>query len=778
MLCQTCDKAIQAAIRRHSLYLGGPKIEQGPFFGSLLVEPLHLSLDGFYQSARGGCLVCRWTWEKLSNPPQHDDFDNERPPEKTPIFLGDPGNSVPSSLEDFRNKFVEFAKRSSDWPWGSEPHRLGGYTVTKVISRAIFRASQHLILWCHRHNIRIPRFHALLVAFLACQTGSGMHIELEPDMKNAKGHYEVLVGFGGNNRLRKLEMWPASDDIPEIINSLDLKIRRASTADAPKLWHRWFTTCLNDHTDCQSHQATSSKAFRPTRLIQLLQDDQGEMSAWRLDCGTTAVRYLTLSHCWGSSKHMKLTKRNIHEFQQPSPVSGLQKTYRDALSIAQSLGIHHIWIDSLCIIQREGKDDDDEDWKKESREMDKIYGHADCNIAASWAKDGTEGCFSSSDPAARTPTLISTNLPGLDSPVRYLIGQAHTYKEELDEAPLNKRGWVVQERYLARRQLSFAKRQVYWECCQLVASEEFPAGVPPIPGLSKPHLQFGKGTDIRKIWAGLVNLYSHCGLTVKSDKLVAIRGLTNKLENIADDDVYIFGLWANDLWQQMLWQPRLISWNTSSAEYSQTRIPDHEAPTWSWASSDGPVMFDEIYGDVDAIRGCTPWVRVGKSSCANELVLRGIAIWGHVHTIGINASRGRGNIKSIDVAVSQVLSPTGYMAVHITWDEFLASSEAGSDRFSALEADHDSKLLCMVIRHEDHWKGPSRHGVLLRRSGFTKDKKAAYKRVGLWRTYDTSSMFDEFLLPRLGLSSSRDFNIETHLDNPEIAGWVHEVTIV
>ncbi|RWA13103.1 hypothetical protein EKO27_g1984 [Xylaria grammica] len=475
---------------------------------------------------------------------------------------------------------------------------------------------------------------------------------------------------------------------------------------------------------------------------------------------------------------MKLTKTKIHEFQKPSPVSGLQKTYRDALSIAQSLGIHHIWIDSLCIIQKERKDDDDKDWKKESREMDKIYGHAECNIAASWAKDGTEGCFSSSDPVARTPTLISTKLPGSDSPVRYLIGQPHTYKEELEEAPLNKRGWVVQERYLARRQLSFAKCQVYWECCQLVASEEFPAGVPPIPGLSKPHLQYMKGADIRKIWARLVNLYSRCGLTVKSDKLVAIRGLTNKLENIADDDVYIFGLWTNDLWQQLLWQPDLRNCNTNSAEYSQTRIRDHEAPTWSWANSDGPIMFDKIYGNVDAIQKCTPWIQVGKSSYANELVLRGIAIWGHAHTFGINASMGNGNIKSIDAAGNRMLSPTGYMVIHITWDEFLAPSDVDPDEVSALKAEHDSELLCMVIRHEDHWKGPSRHGVLLRRSGFTKDKKAAYKRVGLWRTYDTSSMFDEFLLPRLGLSSSRDFNIRTHLDNPEIAGWVREVTIV
>lgn len=47
------------------------------------------------------------------------------------------------------------------------------------------------------------------------------------------------------------------------------------------------------------------------------------------------------------------------------------------------------------------------------------------------------------------------------------------------EAPLNQRGWVLQERLLAPRILHFCRRELFWECCETAASETYPSGLPP-----------------------------------------------------------------------------------------------------------------------------------------------------------------------------------------------------------------------------------------------------------------------------------------------------------
>ena len=68
------------------------------------------------------------------------------------------------------------------------------------------------------------------------------------------------------------------------------------------------------------------------------------------------------------------------------------------------LGIPHIWIDSLCIVQ-----DDPQDWLHEASTMADVYKHAVLNIAASSAHNGTRGCFQECDEAYTAHVRISTD---------------------------------------------------------------------------------------------------------------------------------------------------------------------------------------------------------------------------------------------------------------------------------------------------------------------------------------------------------------------------------
>ncbi len=100
-------------------------------------------------------------------------------------------------------------------------------------------------------------------------------------------------------------------------------------------------------------------------------------------------QYSTLSHCWGDKQVITTTTMTLESRKRLISWNELSKTFQDAMMITQRLGLQHIWIDSLCIVQ-----DDKLDWETESKKMATIYENSLLTIAAAKAMNGTEGCFS------------------------------------------------------------------------------------------------------------------------------------------------------------------------------------------------------------------------------------------------------------------------------------------------------------------------------------------------------------------------------------------------
>jgi hypothetical protein len=107
--------------------------------------------------------------------------------------------------------------------------------------------------------------------------------------------------------------------------------------------------------------------------------------------------------------------------------------------------------------------------------MADVYQNAMCNIVS--AKVSSEdGMF-----AVRDPFTLSLDLwSDWDelTPSEYCIVAARIWKENFALMPIHERGWILQERLLSPRVLYFADDQLYWECCELDASESFPTGIP------------------------------------------------------------------------------------------------------------------------------------------------------------------------------------------------------------------------------------------------------------------------------------------------------------
>jgi hypothetical protein len=107
-----------------------------------------------------------------------------------------------------------------------------------------------------------------------------------------------------------------------------------------------------------------------------------------------------------------------------------------------------------CILQ-----DNNNDWATESGHMGHIYAHAACTIAATASKDSSGGLFYDRSPQSLGPRHVkfdfSLNAPwweekdsGFALVGEYMYDVACLAGRCIEDAPLNSRAWVSQERQL------------------------------------------------------------------------------------------------------------------------------------------------------------------------------------------------------------------------------------------------------------------------------------------------------------------------------------------
>lgn len=231
---------------------------------------------------------------------------------------------------------------------------------------------------------------------------------------------------------------------------------------------RWLHQCRTKHSKCnQAPQAN----WLPTRVLDVGTSSKPSLRLHLANDSSPKSLYITLSHCWGQIEIKRLFKANISEFTEGIDIAELPKTFQDAIAIARRLDVRFLWIDSLCIIQ-----DSVEDWIQESSSMGNVYKNSLCNIAATAAPDGHTGCFLERNPLlARTCRVRIEGLPGSapDSHIYDLV-RGNIWQNGIDFAPLIQRGWVLQERVLAPRVIHFGKKQLFWECHELVSTYYIP----------------------------------------------------------------------------------------------------------------------------------------------------------------------------------------------------------------------------------------------------------------------------------------------------------------
>ncbi|KAL8992586.1 MAG: hypothetical protein Q9169_006984 [Polycauliona sp. 2 TL-2023] len=262
---------------------------------------------------------------------------------------------------------------------------------------------------------------------------------------------------------------------PSYVNKIpnSLKASTTGSSECLALGTYWLRTCIQQHTNCDRPLIGTSEEMLPSRLVYVGACEKDAPRLCLRENLPAALRYATLSHCWGVIPDKVVLTQNIFEaWQRMIPDEALMPTFKDAIKVTRSLGMQYLWIDSICIIQ-----DSQSDWLHESSQMSNVYKYAHCNIAATAADSDLSGMFSTRDPMLDLPARFNfadiaregagegeSNLKGAyDLRLERTCSRAEILHAHVDLATEDEFGLVVGGYLELKGKLLLATPQIYTE---------------------------------------------------------------------------------------------------------------------------------------------------------------------------------------------------------------------------------------------------------------------------------------------------------------------------
>ncbi|KAG5952659.1 hypothetical protein E4U53_000232 [Claviceps sorghi] len=346
--------------------------------------------------------------------------------------------------------------------------------------------------------------------------------------------------------------------------------RRASTSSTPAarkspipLIREWLDTCNTEHgTHCADHDGADTPTWRPVYLIDCVKRC--------LVHAKPTDRYATLGYDGGSShsRHRspevpqaQLLNSNVDAYQLSLPDKDVPQTILDAMWLTKKLGIRHLWVDRLCIVQ-----DDEKEKMEHIEHMAYVFSNAYLGIVVAHGD-------------------VHTGILPLDPrrPIRNPKQGNREHDELLQASAWNTRVWALQERIYSRRAVFFFEDSITWKChCDLWQGGttnmiKVPKGKKPIcthpvfePAFGYRHSPWPDMDE----YARLVMEYSVKRVTLVDDTLMAFAGVTHVLSRIFQGG-FAYGLPLMFIDIALLWRPQA----TIRRRPSSRPIC---LPSWSW----------------------------------------------------------------------------------------------------------------------------------------------------------------------------------------------------
>ncbi|KAM0228967.1 hypothetical protein ACHAPO_010374 [Fusarium lateritium] len=384
-----------------------------------------------------------------------------------------------------------------------------------------------------------------------------------------------------------------------------------------RLTSTWITNCRNTHNQCGHQDISNSIDHVPTRLIDVGTDDNSQPPKLFLpsqDQASENIEYVALSYAWGPvSNHLTRTSAsNLQEMLLGFPFSRLPKTIRDAIIFTRKLGFKYLWVDALCILQSEGPHDKihQEDWSHETSRFGYYYRNAVVTLAATGAQSSDCGLFLSRPALAfdPKPVILRRKTPTGDITNISILPKVPSWISEIKRAPLYERGWAIQERILSARVVHFAANMVLWECHECRATEIDTTGaslrdanssmvyeeVSDFMPIFRNLQRNGEGANqVIREWYSFIEGYTAAKFTFMGDRLPALSGIAALIQKYIPQR-YGAGLWESAIPEGLAWLvDGELTENTLDLTSASGPREDFQLmlPSWSWATSRGPVRF-------------------------------------------------------------------------------------------------------------------------------------------------------------------------------------------
>ena len=377
-----------------------------------------------------------------------------------------------------------------------------------------------------------------------------------------------------------------------------------------KLIRDWLSACTN-HPFCRTQE--------PRPLPKRLIDVRSSPKVWLTEHNGEFGHYLALSHCWGSADDaFSTTRDNVAERTSMGiELSELPNNFQHAIAFTRRLGYDYVWIDSLCIMQHEQAD-----WQCEASKMAQYYSNAVLTLAIADARTCHVG-FLHFRNHSTSPSFAGE---GRDY---YCLREVLQDDLELDtKSPISKRAWTLLERLISPRIIHVTRDQLLWHCRECEWAEGY------VDNTDRSYDEFRLGCQkagyfidreevdaywrsrssdpayqpyfdsefAAEIWYKCISEYTTRSLTQPSDIFAAIAGLAEKYAH-PDLGRYLAGIWEQDFFRGLAWT-RVKIWETIEDQHEPyvainaedalagggSELPLlYRAPSWSWASVNGPV---------------------------------------------------------------------------------------------------------------------------------------------------------------------------------------------
>lgn len=358
----------------------------------------------------------------------------------------------------------------------------------------------------------------------------------------------------------------------------------------------WLEECSTTHSECQQLQQGNKSlgklASGPRRLLYLFGNvSHPQIRLQENDPADKAPQYIALSYCWGGDQPFKLLNHLVQLWAKDMPYDQLPQTLKDAIQVTMDLGMKHLWIDALCIIQ-----DSDQDKAEQISRMADIYEQAYVTISAARATAVPEGFlhnrYIAGEQSFRMPFTCEDGRPST-----VILWQG---REPDAWEPIDKRSWCLQESILSPRVLEYGTHNIRYHCARSRADDSQLQSDGWI-GHSKTFAQLNMSHPLTssvdwaslddpykfvQVWQTLVSHYTRRGLGWYQDKLLAISAIARKMSRSASK-TYMAGLWAEHLGELLLWHPN----HDPDAQETPHRHATYVAPSWSWGSFSGEIDF-------------------------------------------------------------------------------------------------------------------------------------------------------------------------------------------